>query len=154
VGQRQREIKDARFALRLTRRRKKSCTGDGADGNDDGFSVSNIMGMMMVQQRSEQSSTDADCMAREVKLSLRQEEIAMHRKEITSQLQIQHKESCAHQQNDERHADGDDAKHRRDQSSAEDGHRGTNEHQRTEIGGNNQQEPISGTNQQNNKNNE
>jgi hypothetical protein len=69
-------------------RKKKSRTGDGDDDDDGGFSVSNIMGMMMVQQRSEQSSRDADPMAREAELSLRQEEIAMRREEMTSQLQI------------------------------------------------------------------
>jgi len=51
--------------------RKKSRTGDGDDDNDGGFSASNIMGMMMVQQRSKQSSRDADHMAREAELSLR-----------------------------------------------------------------------------------
>jgi hypothetical protein len=72
---------------------KKSRTGDGDDDNDGGFSVPNIMGMMMVQQRSKQSSRDADRMAREAELSHRQEEIAMRRKEMTLQLQIQRVES-------------------------------------------------------------
>ncbi len=60
--------------------------------------MSNIMGMMMVQQRSEQSSREADRMAREAELSLRREEIAMCREEMMSQLQIQREESRAHQQ--------------------------------------------------------
>jgi len=75
--------------------RKKSCTDDDDDG---GFSVSNVMGMMMVQQRSEQSSREAGRMAREAELSLWREEIAMRREEMTLQLQIQREESCAHQQ--------------------------------------------------------
>jgi hypothetical protein len=37
-------------------------------------------------------------MAREAELSLWREEIAMHREEMTLQLQIQREESCAHQQ--------------------------------------------------------
>jgi hypothetical protein len=49
------------------------------------------MGMMMVQQTSEQSS-------REAELVLRREEMAMRHDEMTSQLQIQREESCAHQQ--------------------------------------------------------
>jgi hypothetical protein len=49
------------------------------------------MGMMMVQQTSEQSS-------REAELVLRREEMAMRCDEMTSQLQIQRDESCAHQQ--------------------------------------------------------
>ena len=82
----------------INRGRKKSCTGDGDNDDDGGFPVSNIMGMMMVQQRSEQSSRDADRMAREAELSLPQEEITMRREEMTSQLQIQREESRAHQQ--------------------------------------------------------
>jgi len=77
---------------------RKRCTRDGDDDNEGGFSALNIMGMMMVQQRSEQSSRDADRAAREAELALRREEIKMCREEMTSQLQIQHKESCAHQQ--------------------------------------------------------
>ena len=83
------------FHTPIIRGRKKSRTDDD---NDGGFSVSNVMGMMMMQQRSEQSSREADRMAREVELSLRQEEIAMRCKEMTSQLQIQREESRAHQQ--------------------------------------------------------
>ena len=71
VGKQQRVIEDAHFALRSCNLgRKKSRTGDGDDDNDGGFSASNIMGMMMVQQRSKQSSRDADHMAREAELSL------------------------------------------------------------------------------------
>ena len=58
------------FRTPINRGRKKSCTGDGDDDDDGGFSASNIMGMMMVQQKSEQSSRDADHMAREAELSL------------------------------------------------------------------------------------
>jgi hypothetical protein len=112
------------------------------------------MGMMMVQQRSKQSLRDADRMAREAELSLRREEIAMRRKEMTLQLQIQRKESCAHQQMMNvmlmvmmQNIAGTNQQQRTDIG-------GTNEHQRTEIGGNNQQEPGSKTNQQNDKNNE
>jgi hypothetical protein len=56
------------------------------------------MGMMMVQQRSEQSLRDSDCMVREAELSLRQEEIAMRCEEMMLQLQIQREESRVHQQ--------------------------------------------------------
>jgi hypothetical protein len=124
----------------------------------------NIMGMMMVQQRSEQSLRNADCTAREAELSLWQEEIAMRRKEMMLQLQIQHKESCAHQHMMNvmlmammQNIAGTNQQQRTDIV-------GTNQHQRT--GGNNQQEPfdidgtnqqlrtdISGTNQQNGENN-
>jgi hypothetical protein len=60
------------FRTPINRERKKSHTNDDNDGS---FSVSNIMGMMMVQQRSEQSSREADRMAREAELSLRREEM-------------------------------------------------------------------------------
>ena len=60
--------------------------------------ASNIMGMMMMQQQSEQSSRDADRMGREAELALWQEEISMGSKEMMSQLQIHHEESHAHQQ--------------------------------------------------------
>jgi hypothetical protein len=52
---------DCRRAFRtlINRGRKKSRTNDDDDGC---FSMSNVMGMMMVQQRSEQSSREADCM--------------------------------------------------------------------------------------------
>jgi len=46
-------------------RGRKRCIGDGDNDNKGGFSASNIMGMMMVQQRSEQSSRDNDRAARE-----------------------------------------------------------------------------------------
>ena len=92
----------------------------------------------------------------------------MRRKEMASQLQIQHEESRAHQQMMNvmlmammQNIAGSNQQQRTDIS-------GTNQHQRTEIGGNNQQEPfdiidgtnqqlmtdISGTNQQNDENNE
>ncbi len=132
------------FRTPINRRRKKSRTGDGDDEDNDGFSALNIMGLMIVQQRSEQSSRDANRMAREAELSLRREEIAMRCKEMMSQLQIQREESRVHQQmmNVMLMA--------MMQNIA-----GTNQQQRTEIGGNNQQEStISGTNQQNNENNE
>ena len=58
--------------------RRKRCTRDGNSDDEGGFSASNIMGMMMVQQRSEQSSRDAECVAKEAELALRQEEITMH----------------------------------------------------------------------------
>jgi len=141
------------FHAPINRGRKKSRTGDGDNDDDGGFSASNIMGMMMVQQRSEQSSSDADRMAREAELSLWQEEIAMHCKEMTSQLQIQCEESRAHQQMMNvmlmammQNIVGTNHQQRTDIGR-------TNEHQRMEIGGNNQQEPISGTNQQNDENN-
>ena len=142
------------FCTPINHGRKKSRTRDGDDDDDGGFSVLDIMGMMMVQQRSKQSSRDADCMAREAELSLWQEEIAMRRKEMTLQLQIQREESRAHQQMMNvmlmammQNIAGTNQQQRTDIS-------GTNEHQRMEIGGNNQQEPISGTNQQNDENNE
>jgi hypothetical protein len=78
------------FCTPINRGRKRR-TGDGEEDNEGGFSASNIMGMMMVQQTSEQSS-------REAELVLRREEMAMRRDEMTSQLQIQREESCAHQQ--------------------------------------------------------
>jgi len=40
-------------------RGRKRCTGDGNDDDEGDFSASNIMGMMMVQQRSEQRLRDA-----------------------------------------------------------------------------------------------
>ena len=141
VGQRQHQavIEDA-FRTPINRgRKKKSRTGDGDDDDDGGFSVSNIMGMMMVQQRSEQSLRDADRMAREAELSLRQEEIAMRREEMTSQLQIRREESRAHQQMMNvmlmaimQNIAGTNQQQRRTDIS------GTNEHQTMEIGGNNQ----------------
>jgi hypothetical protein len=139
------------FCTPINRGRKKSRTDDEDDG---GFSVSNVMGMMMVQQRSEQSSREADRMAREAELSLRQEEIAMRCEEMTLQLQIQREESRAHQQMMSvmlmammQNIAGTNQQQRRTDS-------GTNEHQTMEIGGNNQQEPISGTIQQNDDNND
>ena len=139
------------FHTPIIRGRKKSRTDDD---NDGGFSVSNVMGMMMMQQRSEQSSREADRMAREVELSLRQEEIAMRCKEMTSQLQIQREESRAHQQMTNvmlmamvQNIAGTNQQQRTTDSR-------TNEHQTMEIGGNNQQEPISGTIQQNSEINE
>ena len=47
------------FRTPINHGRKKSRTNDDDDGC---FSMSNVMGMMMVQQRSEQSSREADCM--------------------------------------------------------------------------------------------
>ena len=139
------------FRTPINRGRKKSRTDDDDDG---GFSVSNIMGMMMVQQRSEQSSREADRLAREAELSLRREEIAMRREEMTSQLQIQREESRAHQQMMNvmlmammQNIAGTNQQQRTTDS-------GTNEHQTMEIGGNNQQESISGTIQQNSENND
>jgi hypothetical protein len=139
------------FRTPIIHGRKKSRTDDD---NDGGFSVSNVMGMMMMQQRSEQSSREADRMAREVELSLRQEEIAMRCKEMTSQLQIQREESRAHQQMTNvmlmamvQNIAGTNQQQRTTDSR-------TNEHQTMEIGGNNQQEPISGTIQQNSEINE
>ena len=51
-----------------------------------------------MQQRSKQSSRDADRMAKEAELTLWREEISMCCKEMTLQLQIQREESHAHQQ--------------------------------------------------------
>ena len=102
----------------------------------------------MVQQRSEQSSRDADRMAREAELSLPREEITMRRKEMTSQLQIQRKESRAHQQMM-------NVMLMAMMQNIAGTNRGTNDqHQPMGIGGNNQQENISGTIQQNDENND
>ena len=62
------------------------------------MSASNIMGMMMMQQQSEQSSRDADHMAREAELALCREEITIRCKEMATQMQMQREESHAHQQ--------------------------------------------------------
>ena len=62
------------------------------------MSGSNIMRMMMMQQRSEQSSRDADHTAREAELALRQEEITMRHEEKATQMAMQREESRAHQQ--------------------------------------------------------
>ena len=124
------------FRTPINRGRKKSRINDDDDG---GFSVSNIMGMMMQQQWNEQRSREDDRMAREAELSLRREEMAMRREEMASQLQIQREESRAHQQmmNVMLMA--------MMQNIA-----GTNQHQRRtdsrEIGGNNQQEHNDETN--------
>ena len=85
------------FRTPVNRGRKRR-TGDGDDDNEGGFPASNIMGVMMVQQRSEHSSRDAGRAAREAELALWREEIAMRHEEMTSQLQIQREESRAHQQ--------------------------------------------------------
>ena len=139
------------FRTPIIRGRKKSRTDDDDDG---GFSMSNVMGMMMVQQRSKQSSREADRMAREAELSLWREEIAMRREEMASQLQIQRKESRAHQQMMNvmlmammQNIAGTNQQQRRMDS-------GTNEQETMEIGGNNQRNPISGTIQQNDENND
>jgi len=139
------------FRTPINRGRKKSRTDNDDDG---GFSVSNIMGMMMVQQRSKQSLREADRMARDAELSLRREEIAMRRKEMMSQQQIQREESCAHQQmmNVMLMAMMQNIVETNQQQRRMDS--GTNEHQMMEIGGNNQQDPISGTIQQNDENND
>ena len=91
---------------------------------------------------------DLDCMVREVELFLLREEIAMRREEMTSQLQIQHEESRAHQQmmNVMLMA--------MMQNIAGTNRRTNDQHQPMEIGGNNQQENISGTIQQNDENND
>jgi hypothetical protein len=134
------------FRTLINRGRKKSRTDDDDEG---GFSMSNVMGMMMVQQRSEQSSREADRMAREAELTLRREEIAMRREEMTSQLQIQREESRSHQQMM-------NVMLMAMMQNIAGTHRGTNDQQQPmEIGGNNQQEQhISGTIQQNDENND
>ena len=79
----------------------------------------------------------------------------MRHEEMTSQLQIQRKESRAHQQMMNamlmvmmENITGTNHQQQRVDIC------GTNEHQqRMEIGRNNQQEPISGTHRQNNENN-
>ena len=56
---------------------------------------------------------DADCTAREAKLALWQEELTMRCEEMTAQVaaaDTARGESCA-TADDERHANGDDAKH-------------------------------------------
>jgi hypothetical protein len=133
------------FRTPINRGRKKSRTDDDDEGV---FSMSNVMGMMMVQQRSEQSSREADRIAREAELSLRREEIAMRREEMTSQLQIQREESRFHQQMM-------NVMLMAMMQNIAGTNRGTNDqHQTMEIGGNNQQEQISGTIQQNDENND
>ena len=133
------------FRTPINNRRKKSRTDEDDEG---GFSMSNVMGMMMVQQRSEQSSREADRMAREAELTLRREELAMRREEMTSQLQIQREESRSHQQMM-------NVMLMAMMQNIAGTNRGTNDqHQPMEIGGNNQQENISGTIQQNNENND
>jgi hypothetical protein len=133
------------FRTPINRGRKKSRTDDDDEG---GFSMSNVMGMMMVQQRSEQSSREADRMAREAELTLRREEIALRREEMTSQLQIQREESRSHQQMM-------NVMLMAMMQNIAGTNRGTNDqHQTMEIGGNNQQEHISGTIQQNDENND
>ena len=59
------------------------------DDNEGGMSASNILGMMMMQQRSEQSSRDADRTAREAELALRREEITMRCEEMATQMAMQ-----------------------------------------------------------------
>jgi len=83
------------FTTPINRGRKRH-----ADSNDDegGMSASNIMGMLMMQQWSEQSSRDADRTAREAELALRREEITMRREEMATQMAMQREESRAHQQ--------------------------------------------------------
>ncbi len=78
----------------------------------------------------------------------------MRREEMMSQLQIQREESRAHQQMMNvmlmammQNIAGTNQQQRRTDSR-------TNEHQTMEIDGNNQQEPISGTIQQNDENND
>ncbi len=68
------------FCTPVNRGRKRR-TGDGDDDNEGGFPASNIMGVMMVQQRSEQNSRNANRAAREAELALWQEEIEMRREE-------------------------------------------------------------------------
>ena len=78
----------------------------------------------------------------------------MRRKEMASQLQIQRKESRAHQQMMNvmlmammQNIAGTNQQQRRTDN-------GTNEHQTMEISGNNQRDPISGRIQQNDENND
>jgi len=78
----------------------------------------------------------------------------MHRKEMASQLQIQREESRVHQQMMNvmlmammQNIAGTNQQQRRTDSR-------TNEQETMEIGGNNQRDPISGTIQQNDKNND
>jgi hypothetical protein len=123
------------FSTLINRGRKRR-TGDGDEVNEGGFSVSNMMGMMMVQQRSEQSS-------REAEIALWREEMAMRRDEMTSQLQIQREESRAQQQMMNVML-----------MAMMQNIRGSNQQQRTEIVGGVGTD-ISGTNeQQNSENNE
>ena len=49
---------------------RKRYTGDDDDVNKGGLSAPNIMGMMMMQQRSKQSLRDADHTVREAELAL------------------------------------------------------------------------------------
>ena len=79
----------------------------------------------------------------------------MRREEMTSQLQIQREESRAHQQMMNvmlmammQNIAGTNHQQRMADRS------GTNEQMTMEIGGNNQRDPISGTIQQNDKNND
>ena len=123
------------FSTPINRGRKRH-TGDGDEVDEGGFSASNMMGMMMVQQRSEQSS-------REAELALRREEMAMRRDEMTLQLQIQREECRAQQQMMNVML-----------MAMMQNIRGSNQQQRTEIVGGVGTD-ISGTNeQQNSENNE
>jgi hypothetical protein len=127
-------IEDVHFALRST--------GEGREAPVmlTMMMTLNIMGMMMMQQQSEQSSREANRMAREAELALRREEITLHCKEITSQLQIQRKESRAHQQMMNvmlmvmmQNIGGTNQQQRMDIG-------GTNQQQRMDLGGINQQQ--------------
>ncbi len=138
------------FCTPINRGRKRH-TGDGDDDNEGSLSGSNTMGMMMMMQPSEQSTRDTNCTARKTENALWREEIIMRRKEMTSQLQIQRKESHAHQQmmNVMLMAMIQNIGQTNRQQRTDIG--GANQHQRTEIGGNNQQQMfdiIGGTNQQ------
>ena len=87
------------FRTPINRGRKKSCTDDDEDGS---FSVSSVMGMM---RGGDISSARGDCYA--------------SRGDDVAAADSARGESCA-SAHDERHADGDDAKNRQDQSAAED----------------------------------
>ena len=78
----------------------------------------------------------------------------MRREEMTSQLQIQREESHAHQHMMNVMLMAMMQKIARTNQQQRTMNSGTNEHQTMEIGGNNQQEPISGTIQQNSEINE
>ncbi len=107
---------------------RKMRTGDGKDNDDGSLSSSNIIGMMMMQQRSEQNSRDADRTAREAEVALWREEMNLCCKEMTLQLQIQHEESHANQQMMNIML-----------MAMMQNIGGTNQQQRTNIGGTNQQ---------------
>jgi hypothetical protein len=69
------------FCTLISRSRKRRSHGDADDEEEVGWSFSNIMGMMMMQQRHDSEAREAD-------LALRQEEMAIRREESCAQQQM------------------------------------------------------------------